>query len=404
MTSSERPGPMPRRRLLTAGLAFTATTALAASAPPAAAAPGTGSPGAEAELRDLEQRYDARLGVLARNVRTGRTLSHRAGERFAMCSTFKVFAAAAVLRDHGDRAPLDRVIPYPPHDILPHSPRTQENLATGMTVGDLCAAAIQYSDNAAGNLLLREIGGPAGLTRFLRSLGDDVSRLDRWEPELNTAIPGDLRDTTTPRATDRRDGTAGAAADRAGRECHRLQRRAARRPQRRPAAGVVLRLEAGPRSVAAPGTRAVAAGSGNGSGVSDGVARCRGEGARRSRAAGRGPVAAGSRSRGSARRPHRGRRRPFPASGARPDEAGRDRVRARWTRAGGAGSGRSSARAVPGVDPGVVACGCVRRAQRHHGRARVPPRVGWRRRPQQSPHGTPRRSGPFTLGVRAART
>ncbi|MER6454230.1 class A beta-lactamase [Streptomyces sp900105245] len=188
---------MPRRRLLTAGLA---STALAASAPPAAAAPGTGSPGAEAELRDLEQHYDARLGVLARNVRTGRTLSHRAGERFAMCSTFKAFAAAAVLRDHGDRAPLDRVIPYPPHDILPHSPRTQENLATGMTVGDLCAAAVQYSDNAAGNLLLREIGGPAGLTRFLRSLGDDVSRLDRWEPELNTAIPGDLRDTTTPQA------------------------------------------------------------------------------------------------------------------------------------------------------------------------------------------------------------
>ncbi|WP_333763024.1 serine hydrolase [Streptomyces sp. IBSBF 2390] len=104
MTSSEHPGPTPRRRLLTAGLAFTATTALAASAPPAATAPGTGSPGAEAELRDLEQRYDARLGVLARNVRTGRTLSHRAGERFAMCSTFKAFAAAAVLRDHGDRA------------------------------------------------------------------------------------------------------------------------------------------------------------------------------------------------------------------------------------------------------------------------------------------------------------
>ncbi|MFF9151539.1 class A beta-lactamase [Streptomyces sp. NPDC014846] len=200
MTSTERPGPMPRRRLLTAGLAFTATTVLAASAPPAAAAPGTGSPGAETELRDLEQRYDARLGVFAHNVRTGRTLSHRAGERFAMCSTFKAFAAAAVLRDHGARAPLDRVIHYPPHDILPHSPRTQENLATGMTVGDLCAAAIQYSDNAAGNLLLREIGGPAGLTRFLRSLGDDVSRLDRWEPELNTAIPGDLRDTTTPRA------------------------------------------------------------------------------------------------------------------------------------------------------------------------------------------------------------
>lgn len=202
MTSPDRPAPLPRRGLLKAGLAFTGTavTATVLSAPAASAAPGAGSRAGQAELAELEQRYGARLGVYARNVRTGRTLTHRAGERFAMCSTFKAFAAAAVLRDHAGCAPLDRVIHYPPLDLLPNSPRTAENQASGMTVADLCAAAIQYSDNAAGNLLLREIGGPPGLTRFYRSLGDQVSRLDRWEPELNTAIPGDRRDTTTPEA------------------------------------------------------------------------------------------------------------------------------------------------------------------------------------------------------------
>ncbi|MBL1104196.1 class A beta-lactamase [Streptomyces sp. 5-8] len=202
MTSTDRPAPLPRRGLIKAGLAFTgaAVTATALAAPPAAAAPDARSRAGQAELADLERRYGARLGVFARNVRTGRTVTHRAGERFAMCSTFKAFAAAAVLRDHAGCAPLERVVHYPPHDSLPNSPRTDENQPTGMTVDDLCAAAIQYSDNAAGNLLLREIGGPAGLTRFYRSLGDEVSRLDRWEPELNTAIPGDPRDTTTPEA------------------------------------------------------------------------------------------------------------------------------------------------------------------------------------------------------------
>ncbi|MCC5474809.1 class A beta-lactamase [Streptomyces barringtoniae] len=202
MTSPDHANSLGRRRLFKAGLALTtaAVAATAVSAPAASAAPDREPSGAEAELADLERRHGARLGVYARNARTGRTVSHRAGERFAMCSTFKAFAAAAVLRDHGGCAPLDKVIHYPPHDILPNSPRTAEHVDTGMTVADLCAAAIQYSDNAAGNLLLRQIGGPAGLTRFFRSLGDRVSRLDRWETDLNTAIPGDLRDTTTPEA------------------------------------------------------------------------------------------------------------------------------------------------------------------------------------------------------------
>jgi len=194
MTAS---GPLARRGLLRAGLALASAAVVASTgtAAAAASAPATGEPG---ELGDLERDYGARLGVYARNVRTGQVLAHRAGERFAHCSVFKAFAAAAVLRERSGCAPLDKVIHYPPHDILPNSPRTEEHQETGMTVADLCAAAIQYSDNTAGNLLLRQLGGPAGLTGFFRSLGDRVSRQDRWEPELNTAVPGDLRDTTTP--------------------------------------------------------------------------------------------------------------------------------------------------------------------------------------------------------------
>ena len=195
--------PLPRRRLFKAGLALTTAAAIAPATPAASAAPGRQAADPSTELSDLEQRFGARLGAYARNVRTGRTVAYRAGERFAMCSTFKAFAAAAVLRDHGDCAPLDKVVHYPPRDILANSPKTEQHLATGMPVGDLCAAAIQYSDNAAGNLLLRQLGGPDGLTRFFRSLGDRVSRLDRWEPELNTAVPGDLRDTTTAEAIGR---------------------------------------------------------------------------------------------------------------------------------------------------------------------------------------------------------
>ncbi len=214
--------PLPRRGVFKAGLALsTAVLVPAVAAPGALAAAGTPGPrGADTALRDLERRYGARLGVFAHNVRSGRVVAHRAEERFAMCSAFKAFAAAAVLRDHGRCAPLDKLIHYPARDILPNSPITEQNVDTGMTVGDLCAAAIRYSDNAAGNLLLREIGGPGGLTGFFRSIGDPVSRLDRWETDLNAAVPGDLRDTTTPQAIGRslERLTLGRALDAAGRE------------------------------------------------------------------------------------------------------------------------------------------------------------------------------------------
>ncbi|RZU46250.1 beta-lactamase class A [Streptomyces sp. BK022] len=196
-----RATPVPRRTLLRAGAALTAAAAAATPAPAFAAPNGPAVP--RPELAALEKRYGARLGVYARNTRTGATVAYRADEPFAMCSTFKAIAAAAVLRDHGGRAALGEVIHYPPADILSNSEQTRAHQQTGMALGDVCAAAIQYSDNTAGNLMLRRIGGPAGLTRFFRSLGDRVSRLDRWETDLNTAVPGDPRDTTTPRALGR---------------------------------------------------------------------------------------------------------------------------------------------------------------------------------------------------------
>jgi beta-lactamase class A len=142
------------------------------------------------------------MGVAALDTGTGQHIEYRPNERFPMCSTFKVLAAAAVLKrvDEGKER-LDRMVAYGKEDILEYAPVTKKHLKEDrMTLGDLCAAAIEQSDNTAGNLLLRTIGGPLGLTSFLRALGDETTRLDRMEPDLNTAIPGDERDTTTPAA------------------------------------------------------------------------------------------------------------------------------------------------------------------------------------------------------------
>ncbi len=151
-------------------------------------------------LRQIEARVGGRIGVAAWQAGSGRRLEHRAGERFAMCSTFKMILAAAVLRrvDRGEER-LDRRISYAAPDLLEYAPITTQHLPKGaMTVEGLCAAAMEYSDNTAANLLLATLGGPAGLTAFARSLGDAITRLDRNEPSLNTAVPGDPRDTTTP--------------------------------------------------------------------------------------------------------------------------------------------------------------------------------------------------------------
>jgi beta-lactamase class A len=157
---------------------------------------------AEKRITAIEMRLGGRLGVAALDIGSSRRLEHRAGERFPMCSTFKLLAVSAVLhRVDEKKEQLTRFIPYTKADLLEHAPVTREHVNEGgMALADLCAAAIEYSDNTAANLLLQTIGGPEGLTRYARSLGDDQTRLDRLEPELNTAVPGDERDTTTPGA------------------------------------------------------------------------------------------------------------------------------------------------------------------------------------------------------------
>ena len=150
-------------------------------------------------LRRLERRFDARLGVYAVNTGTGEELAYRADERFAFCSTFKGLAAAAVL-ERRSMAQLDRVVRYSQGDLMESSSVTRDHVQTGLTLRQACDAAVRFSDGTAGNLLLREVGGPAGLTEYLRGLGDRVTRVDRTEPHLARTAPGDPRDTTHPRA------------------------------------------------------------------------------------------------------------------------------------------------------------------------------------------------------------
>lgn len=180
--------PHPDRRLVLAGAAAVLAAPARARAAPSFAA--------------LEARSGGRLGVHAVNLATGRTLGHRADERFALCSTFKVLLAGAVLaRVDAERERLERIVPITQADMRSHAPVTETYLAAGqVSIGVLCKAAVEVSDNPAANLLLKTMGGPQGLTAWLRRLGDPLTRLDRWETELNSATPGDARDTTTPAA------------------------------------------------------------------------------------------------------------------------------------------------------------------------------------------------------------
>lgn len=157
-------------------------------------------------LAQIEAETGGRLGVAILDTASGLHAGARMDERFPMCSTFKLLAAAAVLtrKDRGQED-LQRRIVFSEGDLVPYSPVTSEHTrertgSAGMSVADLCMAAITRSDNTAANLLLASIGGPTGLTSFARSIGDGITRLDRIEPTLNEAIPGDPRDTTTPNA------------------------------------------------------------------------------------------------------------------------------------------------------------------------------------------------------------
>lgn len=153
-------------------------------------------------LADLEASSGGRLGVAVYDLQTRRRYSHRGQERFPMCSTFKLVAAAAVLAlvDKGQEE-LGRAVVYPTSALKPYSPVTEDHVGPpGLTLAQLCEAAVTVSDNTAGNLILQAVGGPEGLTAWIRSQGDKTTRLDRWEVELNSAIPGDVRDTTSPDA------------------------------------------------------------------------------------------------------------------------------------------------------------------------------------------------------------
>jgi beta-lactamase class A len=152
-------------------------------------------------LSEIERRANGRLGVTILDTGTGARLSHRGGERFALLSTFKVLAAALILKrvDTGEDK-LDRHVTYHESDLVAYSPETKKNVASGMTLAAICEASITLSDNTAGNLMLASFGGPPALTAFMRALGDPVTRLDRIETALNEARPGDPRDTTSPDA------------------------------------------------------------------------------------------------------------------------------------------------------------------------------------------------------------
>lgn len=191
-------------------------TGTASAATPTVQAP-SGEAQARKELRALEASFKGRIGAYAIDTATGKTISYRSGERFAMLSTFKAVVAGAVLHKARTSEPglMNKVVRWTEADLQEHSPVTEKHVKDGMTVAALCKAAITQSDNTAANMLLKQIGGPAGLTRYFHTLKDPVSRLDRWETELNDWSPKEKRDTTTPAAMarDLRALTAGKALD-----------------------------------------------------------------------------------------------------------------------------------------------------------------------------------------------
>ncbi|GAA0936695.1 class A beta-lactamase [Nonomuraea longicatena] len=157
------------------------------------------------EMRALEESFDGRIGAYAIDTATGKSVGHRAGELFPLLSTFKAPVCAAALHRARTAEPglMSKRVKWTEADLKPHSPVTEKHMDDGLTVSELCEATITVSDNTAGNMVLKQIGGPAGMTRYFRTLKDPVSRLDRWETELNDWKPGDRRDTTSPAAITR---------------------------------------------------------------------------------------------------------------------------------------------------------------------------------------------------------
>ena len=192
---------MDRRAFLVAGgTALTAASAWAATRKIEGSHRLTADPLHDAIAR-IEAESGGRLGVALHDTGTGHRFAYRGNERFPMCSTFKLLLAGAVLArvQHGAER-LDRAVPVRQSDVIGHAAFTTTRAGGTATVAELCRAMVVESDNGGANLMLAAIGGPAALTRFLRQIGDTATRLDRNEPSLNEATPGDPRDTTTPLA------------------------------------------------------------------------------------------------------------------------------------------------------------------------------------------------------------
>ena len=146
----------------------------------------------------VEAKLGMRVGFAVLDTGSSQSLTYRADERFAMASTFKALACAAALS--GGETVLAKETKIRKADLRPHSPVAEKRVGTSLSTRSLCEITLRTSDNAAANAILTSIGGPVQLTTFLRSIGDDTTRLDRYEPELNEATLGDPRDTSTPRA------------------------------------------------------------------------------------------------------------------------------------------------------------------------------------------------------------
>ena len=151
------------------------------------------------DFKELEKKYDARLGIYVIDTATNKKIAYHANERFAFTSTYKALAAGVLLQN-ASLEQLETVILYTKDDLVAYSPVTELYTDTGMTLREISEAAVRYSDNTAGNLLFHAIGGPKGFEQSLRKMGDKTTYANRFETELNTAIPGDKRDTSTAKA------------------------------------------------------------------------------------------------------------------------------------------------------------------------------------------------------------
>jgi beta-lactamase class A len=188
---------MDRRTFLWASGCSVAATSVAAA--PGKTSPAHFGPGFRDAIAAVERASGGRLGLAITDTGSGERFAWRGGERFPMCSTFKFALAGLILRQvEHKRETLARRIPIITADIVNNSPFSEKRVGGTASVGELCHATITVSDNSAANLLLRTIGGPEGFTRWLRSVGDPATRLDRWETAMGEGKPGDVRDTTTP--------------------------------------------------------------------------------------------------------------------------------------------------------------------------------------------------------------